>query len=169
MIFLIVPSLHIKMKRTVRRTPIIERAKFHISILVLKYATKVMNLLSKGKRVSWSAELFWLKSGPHLKKKKKKKKSLRNAAPEGMVNGKKVRHRSKYQIIDNIMICPWAEHYDWCIDIQNMTISMFRLGVGRTTKSIINTRKDLVLWSSVMNSDSHWLGYRCDARCARKR
>ena len=63
-------------------------------------------------------------------------------APEGMVNGKKVRGRRRYQMIDNIMInglyeeskreaekrvewrmmslqrktCPWAEHYYWLID-----------------------------------------------------
>ena len=33
---------------------------YTVSILVLKYATKIINLLSKGTSVRWSAELFWL-------------------------------------------------------------------------------------------------------------
>ena len=44
-------SLHIKMVRTVRRIPVIERTKLHMSILVLKYATTLINLLSKRTRV----------------------------------------------------------------------------------------------------------------------
>ena len=35
-----------------------KRAKLRVSILVLKYATTFINLLSKGTRVRWSAELF---------------------------------------------------------------------------------------------------------------
>ena len=71
----------------------------------------------------------------------------RNCLPkddlEGMVNGKRVHGRRRYQMIDNIMInelyedtkrkaekriewrilslqwetCPWAEHYDWLIEL----------------------------------------------------
>ena len=44
--------------------PIIERAKLHISILVLKYATKMINLLLKGTRVRWSAVLFCMGGSP---------------------------------------------------------------------------------------------------------
>ena len=50
------PSLHIEMVKYC--TPIIiERAKLHMSILVLKYVTKLINLLSKGTIVR-SAELL---------------------------------------------------------------------------------------------------------------
>ena len=53
------PSLHIEMVTYLRRTPTIERAELHIlSILVLKCTAEMINLLSKGTRVRWSAELF---------------------------------------------------------------------------------------------------------------
>ena len=35
---------------------------------------------------------------------------------------------------------------------------MCRLGVSKTVKNILNTRKGSVLWSSVMNSGGSWLG-----------
>ena len=49
---------------------LIECAKLHVRIglLVLKYAKKIMNLLLKGTRVRWSAELFCIeKVVPHFK------------------------------------------------------------------------------------------------------
>ena len=54
-------------------------------------------------------------------------------------------------------------------NVQYETISMCRLGVGKTIKNVINTWKGSVLWSSVMNSGGPWLGYRRGARCAGKR
>ena len=52
-------------------------------------------------------------------------------------------------------------------DVQYVPISISRLGVGKTIKNNINTRKDSVVWSS-MNSSGPWLGYRRGARCAGK-
>ena len=46
-------------------------------------------------------------------------------------------------------------------DVQYVTISKCRLGVEKTNKNVINTRKGSVLWSSVMNSSSPWRGARC--------
>ena len=45
-------------------------------------------------------------------------------------------------------------------DVQYVTISMCRLGVGKTIKNIINTRKGWVLGPFNVNSAGPWLGYR---------
>ena len=52
------PVCTLKWSGAACRTPIKERAKLHVSIMVLQYAEKFIHLLSKGTRVRWSAELF---------------------------------------------------------------------------------------------------------------
>ena len=45
-------------------------------------------------------------------------------------------------------------------NVQYVTVSMCRVGVGKTFQNAINTCKCSVLWSSVMNSGGPRLGYR---------
>ena len=52
--------------------------------------------------------------------------------------------------------------------LQSVTISLCKLGVTKTIKSVTNALKVSVLRSSVTNSGDPWLGYRLDARYAEK-
>ena len=51
LIVLPTPSPHIEIVHTIRCTPIREHVKLHINVLVLKYATKLINLLLEERRV----------------------------------------------------------------------------------------------------------------------
>ena len=105
-----------KMERQIKNAVVLERVG----------EGRIMLELIRKRKINWLCH--WLRRNCLLKD-----------ALEGMVNGKKVRGRRRYQMIDNIMInglyedtkrkaekriewkilssqwktCPWAEHYDW--------------------------------------------------------